>query len=109
VYGRLEKLSERLEQGQRKIFRDRGIDATISRVGSAHCVYFIDRAPTNWWELVTGHDFAFDTRYRRSLIEHGIYHFPVPSKQGSISFAHSDDDIDATLEATNQAMNEMAR
>lgn len=107
VYGRLEKLSERLEQGQRKIFRDHGIDATISRVGSAHCVYFMDRAPTNWWELVTGHDFAFDTRYRRSLIEHGIYHFPVPSKQGSISFAHSDDDIDATLEATNQALHAM--
>ena len=86
------------------MFRDHGITATISRVGSAHCVYFMDRAPTNWWELVTGHDMAFDTRYRRALIERGVYHFPVPSKQGSISFAHSDDDIDATLDATRRAL-----
>jgi glutamate-1-semialdehyde 2,1-aminomutase len=104
VYGCLENLAVRLEEGQRKLFRDHRITATISRIGSAHCVYFMDRAPTNWWELVTGHDFAFDTRYRRALIDRGIYHFPIPSKQGSISFAHTGDDIDATLEATRDAL-----
>lgn len=108
VYGRLEQCAQRLEEGQRQLFRDHGVPATISRVGSAHCVYFMDRAPTNWWELVTGHDMTFDTRYRRALIERGVYHFPVPSKQGSISFAHSDDDIDATLDATRQALRAMA-
>jgi glutamate-1-semialdehyde 2,1-aminomutase len=104
VYGRLERCAERLEEGQRQLFRDYAVTATISRVGSAHCVYFMDRAPTNWWELVTGHDAAFDTRYRRALIERGIYNFPVPSKQGSISFAHSDDEINATLDATRSAL-----
>ena len=108
VYGRLERCAQRLEEGQRQLFRDRGITATISRVGSAHCVYFMNRAPTNWWELVTGHDMAFDTRYRRALIEHGVYHFPIPSKQGSISFAHSEDDLDATLAATRRALRAMA-
>ena len=107
VYGKLERSAQRLEEGQRKIFEDHRVTATISRVGSAHCVYFMDRAPTNWWELVTGHDFAFDTRYRRALIQCGVYHFPVPSKQGSISFAHSDDDIDQTLEATREALKSM--
>jgi glutamate-1-semialdehyde 2,1-aminomutase len=104
VHGRLEACAQRLEEGQRRLFRDHGIRAAISRIGSAHCVYFMDRAPSNWWELVTGHDAALDTRYRRALIERGTYHFPVPSKQASISFAHSDDDIDATLEATRQAL-----
>jgi glutamate-1-semialdehyde 2,1-aminomutase len=104
VYGRLEWLAQRLEAGQRRLFRDHGVVATISRVGSAHCVYFMDRAPNNWWELVTGHDFDFDTRYRRALIERGIYYFPVAVKQGSISFAHTEDDIDATLAATESAL-----
>jgi glutamate-1-semialdehyde 2,1-aminomutase len=104
VYGRLERYAQRLEEGQRRLFHDHRITATISRVGSAHCVYFMDRAPTNWWEIVTGHNMAFDARYRRALIERGIYHFPVPSKQGSISFAHSDEDIDATLDATRLAL-----
>jgi glutamate-1-semialdehyde 2,1-aminomutase len=107
VYGRLEQLAERLEAGQRRLFRDYRITASISRVGSAHCVYFMDRAPNNWWEIVTGHDFDFDTRYRRALIERGVYYFPVPVKQGSISFAHTEDDIDATLEAMESALQQL--
>jgi glutamate-1-semialdehyde 2,1-aminomutase len=108
VYGRLEQCAQRLEEGQQRVLHDQGITATISRVGSAHCIYFMDRAPTNWWELVTGHDFAFDTRYRRALIERGVYNFPVPTKQGSISFSHSDDDIDATINATSSALSALS-
>ena len=104
AYEQLEWMAQRLEEGQKKLFRDRQIPAVISRIGSAHCVYFMERAPTNWWELLNGHDFAFDTRYRRALIDLGIYHFPVASKQGSISLAHTEDDIDATLEATSRAL-----
>lgn len=107
AYGQLERMAERLEEGQKRLFHDRRIAAVISRIGSAHCVYFMDRAPTNWWELLTGHDFAFDTRYRRALIERGIYHFPLASKQGSISLAHTRDDIDATLEATRFALQDL--
>ncbi|MEX0643029.1 MAG: aspartate aminotransferase family protein [Pirellulales bacterium] len=108
VYNRLELLAKRLEEGQRKLFADHRITATISRIGSAHCVYFMDRAPANWWEVVTGHNFEFDGRYRRALVERGIYHFPVPTKQGSISFAHTEDDIDQSLEATDVALRSLA-
>ena len=108
VYGQLERLACRLEEGQRKLFADHGVTATISRIGSAHCVYFMDRAPSNWWEIVTGHDFDFDLRYRRALIDRGVYHFPVATKQGSISFAHTDEDIDFTLEATGTALKSLA-
>ena len=94
-------------EGQLKIFREFRVKATINRVGSAHCVYFMEHAPTNWWELLTGHDFQFDARYRRSLIEHGVYQFPIPSKQGSISFAHTEDDIDITLDATRSALRKL--
>jgi glutamate-1-semialdehyde 2,1-aminomutase len=104
VYGRLERLARRLEEGQRKLFAEHRVTATVSRIGSAHCVYFMDREPANWWEIVTEHDFEFDRRYRRELIDRGVYHFPVPTKQGSISFAHTDDDIDQTLEATKAAL-----
>jgi glutamate-1-semialdehyde 2,1-aminomutase len=65
-------------------------------------------SPSNWWELLTSHDFEFDRRYRKALIQRGIYNFPVAAKQGSISFAHSEDDIDATVEATRDALAAMA-
>lgn len=104
VHGRLERLACRLEEGQRKLFADHGVTAVVNRIGSASCVYFMDRAPTNWWEIASRHDFDLDLRYRRALIERGVYHFPVPTKQGSISFAHTKEDIDATLQATDEVL-----
>jgi len=104
VYGKLERLGSRLQAGQESIFNELGINAVVSRIGSASCVYFADTAPTNWWEVLTGHDFEFDTKYRKGLIEKGVYHFPVPTKQGSLCFAHNDADVDKTLEATREVL-----
>ena len=63
----------------------------------------MDHPPRDWHDLAEHHDFELDVRYRRALIERGVYHFPVATKQGSISFAHAEDDIDRTLEVTRQA------
>jgi glutamate-1-semialdehyde 2,1-aminomutase len=109
VYGKLERLGRRLEDGQRDLFARYGVTACISRLGSASCVYFCEREPADWWDILEHHDHAFDLRYRRALIERGIYHFPVPVKQGSISFAHTNADIDRTLEATDDALRELTR
>jgi glutamate-1-semialdehyde 2,1-aminomutase len=107
VYGHLERLGAALEAGQQKLFAKYGITATISRIGSAHCVYFAGHAPKDWWDLLHSHDFAFDLRYRRALIQRGVYNFPVAVKQGSISYAHSQADIAQTLEATEDALKEL--
>ena len=104
VYDKLEGLARRLEAGQRDLFNRYDVPAVISRVGSASCVYFSTVEPSDWWDILDHHDAAFDARYRRALIERGIYHFPVIVKQGSISFAHNEGDIDQTLEATESAL-----
>ncbi|MDQ3623151.1 MAG: aminotransferase class III-fold pyridoxal phosphate-dependent enzyme [Verrucomicrobiota bacterium] len=109
VYGKLERLGQRLEAGQRALFDQYEVPAIISRIGSASCVYFAREEPRDWWDILEHHDAAFDARYRRALIERGIYQFPVVVKQGSISFAHSEADIDQTLDATADALRELTR
>jgi glutamate-1-semialdehyde 2,1-aminomutase len=104
VYGTLERLAQKLEKGQRELFDEHSVRVAISRVGSAHCVYFAEREPACWWEILELHDFKFDFEYRRALLERGIYYFPVPCKQGSISFAHTEQDIDRTLAATDDVL-----
>ena len=76
----------------------------LVRNASAFCNYFMDHAPRAWHDVLGHHDFDYDRRYRAALIEQGIYHFPLPCKQGSVSAAHTGEDIDRTLEATQGAV-----
>jgi glutamate-1-semialdehyde 2,1-aminomutase len=57
-------------------------------------------APVDFHDVLKHHDFVYDKAYRLKLIEQGIFNFPLPIKQGSISFAHTEQDIAETLEKT---------
>ncbi len=104
VYKQLEARGARLGAGLEGLLKEKGKTSIISRIGSAFCVYFADHVPVDWHDLAATHDFDFDKRYRRALFDRGIYYFPLPCKQGSISAAHTEADIDRTLEATRDAL-----
>jgi glutamate-1-semialdehyde 2,1-aminomutase len=104
IYRRLEVLGARLQAGLERLYREKGLRAVVSRIGSAFCTYFCDSVPVDWHDLAARHDFDFDRRLRRALIERGVYHFPLPAKQGSISAAHTVEDVDRTLELTREAL-----
>ncbi|MEJ0103840.1 MAG: aspartate aminotransferase family protein [Bacteroidota bacterium] len=104
VYEHTQRLGQLLEEGLQKIFAQYDRPFHVAREGSGFCVYFMDRAPVDFHDMVMHHDFDFDKKYRLALIEKGIYNFPLPVKQGSISFAHSIQDIEETLEKTRHVM-----
>lgn len=104
IYPQLEAMGQRLQSGLERLFRDYNVTATVARQGSALCAYFMDHAPRDWHDIAEHHDMERDGRYRRALIEEGIYNFPLPTKQGSISTAHTEEDIDRTLEATEKVL-----
>jgi glutamate-1-semialdehyde 2,1-aminomutase len=103
-YKRLYDLGAHMETGLVTLFDEFGIASTVCRQGSAFCVYLMDHAPVDWHDVAEHHNFEWDERYRKALIAQGIYHFPLPTKQGSISMAHSMDDIDLTLERTRAVL-----
>ena len=105
IYGKLDTLGQQMESGLEQIFHSRNYPTTVVRQGSAFVVYFMDHAPVNWRDIAIHNDAAYDVGYRKSLIENGVFHFPVTSKQGSISFAHSEADIDQTLVITERVLN----
>ncbi|MBI4904067.1 MAG: aspartate aminotransferase family protein [Acidobacteria bacterium] len=104
VYRHGEALGARMEQGLIDVTRRLGIQATVSRIGSAFCLYFMDHVPVDWHDLATHHDFTLDDRFRKELIERGIYFFPLPVKQASISAAHTEEQIDRTIETAAAAL-----
>lgn len=109
IYGKLDALGERMASGLESIFEARNYPATIVRQGSAFVVYFMDHAPSSWRDIAIHNDAVYDVDYRKALIENGVFHFPVTTKQGSISFAHSESDIDETLDITEQVLNRVGQ
>ena len=93
-----------MQRGIEQIVSASGLCAVVARQGSAFCIYFMDHEPKDWHDLAEHHNFALDTRMRKNLIEQGIYFFPVPVKQCSISAAHTENDIVLTLEQIKQAL-----
>lgn len=107
VYEHVNQLGAVLEEGLNTIFSRMDKPFTIVRQGSAFCVYFMDHAPIDFHDVLDHHDFDFDKKYRVKLIEQGIYNFPMPIKQGSISFAHTREDIQVTLEKTEYVVEKL--
>jgi len=104
VYEHVNKLGEILENGLRAIFAQFNSPTYIARQGSAFCVYFMDHPPRDFHDIAEHNNFVLDKTYRIKLIEKGIFNFPMPIKQGSISFAHSINDIEETLEKTKEVV-----
>jgi len=100
VYQHLDRVSKRLYSNLEKMFAEKGKQVVVARNGSAFCLYFCERAPQDLHDIILNHDFEFDLKFRKALIEKCIYHIPIPCKQGSISYAHAEEDIDKTLEIT---------
>ncbi|MYI89627.1 MAG: hypothetical protein F4082_04980, partial [Gammaproteobacteria bacterium] len=92
--GNLECLGEQMESGLWDLFANQDYPTTIVRVGSAFVVYFMYHEPVCWSDISRHNDAERDVRYRKALIDSGVFHFPVTTKQGSISFAHIQADID---------------
>jgi glutamate-1-semialdehyde 2,1-aminomutase len=89
------------------MFRERGIPMALSRNASAFCLYFCEQLPHDLHDILLHHNFDFDLKLRKALIKKGIYNIPIACKQSSVSYAHTDEDIDKTLEITWQVLKEM--
>jgi len=108
VYQRVQETSRTLEAGLREIFDRLGRPFVIARETSAFCVYFMDHAPRDFHDIAENHDFALDRNYRLELIRRGVFHFPLAIKQGSVSYAHTSEDIEETLIQTRNAVSQLA-
>ncbi|MEP6738520.1 MAG: aminotransferase class III-fold pyridoxal phosphate-dependent enzyme, partial [Chryseolinea sp.] len=104
VYSRISAISDLLYSGLTLLFKEKGKPFVLSNNVSAFCVYFCEEQPLDLHDILHHHDFDFDRRYRQGLIQHGVYHIPLPCKQGSVSYSHTEDDIYKTLEITREVL-----
>jgi glutamate-1-semialdehyde 2,1-aminomutase len=104
IYPKMEAMGAALEEGISGIFAKRGITASLARQGSAFSFYLMAKPPRDLHDIIEGHDFARDVALRRALIQRGVFFVPIATKQCSLSAAHSDADVEFTLEQFESAV-----
>ena len=96
-------LGERTRQGLRELYARLGVPVWVSGFGSVFVTYFLEGEPSSYDDLLAN-DAELFTGYRRELMKHGIFELPLNLKRSHFSYAHSDDDVDRLLEATEVAV-----
>jgi glutamate-1-semialdehyde 2,1-aminomutase len=107
-YGHVRRLGDRMRDGLRRITADHGIPAVITGVGSVFIAYFLEGEVHGYRDLLRNDDEAYATFHRR-MIDKGSFMYPMALKRNHISLAHTEADIDRTLEQADEVLGGMAR
>jgi glutamate-1-semialdehyde 2,1-aminomutase len=103
AYDRLESLGQRLEAGIRNALAGSGVAAQFHRVGSVFTLFFCPEPVTDFASAKRA-DMGRFARFFREMLDQGIYLPPAQLETGFISLAHTEDDIDAFVAASRQAL-----
>lgn len=106
VYERLETLSARLAEGLADNARKLGIPHTVNRVGSMVCLFFTETPVVNY-ETAKTSDLERFSKYFRHLLEEGVMIPPSQFEGMFVSLAHTEADIERTIEASYHAMKKL--
>ena len=102
-YDELEAKSARLEAGWQANIEKAGLGYKINRVGAMMTMFCTSEEVTNF-EAACGADQEAFSRYFWGMLDEGVYMAPSPFEAAFPSQAHSDDDIDQTIEAHGKAL-----
>jgi glutamate-1-semialdehyde 2,1-aminomutase len=102
IYERLETLSARLEEGLRDAAGRASVDLTINRVGSLLSPFFT-AGPVRTFEQVRRCDIRRFKRFFAAMLDQGIYLAPSAYEAMFVSAAHTEADIEQTIQSAYNA------
>ncbi|MGH2632023.1 MAG: glutamate-1-semialdehyde 2,1-aminomutase [Tepidiformaceae bacterium] len=107
-YRRAEELARHFEHGLVAAVRRAEAPASVVRLGSMLTLFFRPEAPTNYAEARES-DTAMFGRFHHGMLERGIMLPPSQFETWFVSSAHSEADIDATVNAAHEAVYDAVR
>ena len=97
-YQRLESSAAQLESGLANAAKDADIAVTINRVGSIMSCFFTDSPVRNFADVQSTNIKQFK-RFFTEMLEQGVYLAPSAYEAMFVSLAHTQEDIEKTIEA----------
>ena len=98
IYGHLNSLGERLAQGLRQALPG----CAVNQIGSLVCPFF-SSGPVTDYASARQSDVGRYAAYFRHMLDQGIYLAPAQFEAMFVSFAHTAEDIDQTIQAAAAA------
>jgi glutamate-1-semialdehyde 2,1-aminomutase len=103
IYPQIEKRASKLVDGILNAANKAGVKMTANRVGSMFTCFFAD-GPITDWTTASKADAKRFGRFHRAMLESGIYLPPSQFEAAFLSAAHSEADIERTIEAASSAL-----
>jgi glutamate-1-semialdehyde 2,1-aminomutase len=103
VHEHVFRLGRRMREGLEEIARRAGVPAVVGGFGSLFVLCFME-GPLRSYDDVLRNDSELFLRYRRELVARGVFEMPESLGRSHISAAHTDDDVDRSLEAAEEAL-----
>jgi glutamate-1-semialdehyde 2,1-aminomutase len=101
-------LAKRAADGIQGIADELGIEMQVALFGSVFVPYFFT-GPTESFTDLLKNDTQADLWFRRTMCEHGIFMVPTAIKRNHVSAAHTDADIDRTLDTAAKVLRQLPR
>jgi glutamate-1-semialdehyde 2,1-aminomutase len=102
-YEHLDRVTKKLITGLQKIAKETGHATSGGHISGMFGLFF-GGDPVHNYDDAKKSDLAKFSRYHRGMLEQGIYLAPSQFEAGFTSLAHTDEDIDKTLEAAQKVM-----
>src|SRR5215470_16390766 len=103
IYPRLEALSAKLVEGVACAAKAAGVPLGFNRVGSMF-TWFFNPGPVTDWNSAAKSDTSAFARFFRAMLEAGIYLPPSQYEAAFLSAAHTEADVQKTIEAAKSAL-----
>ncbi len=103
TYDYLDRITKRLTDGMLQVAKETGHAACGGQI-SGMFGFFFTEGPVHNYEDAKKSDLSKFSRFHRGMLEQGIYLAPSQFEAGFTSLAHTDADIDQTLEAARLVM-----
>ncbi len=100
-YQKLNETSDHFFGELGEIFEKKGIPVQLNHIGSLGCVFFTDQPVTDYASAKTSDTEQF-AKYFAHMLSAGIYLAPSQFEDMFISSAHTEEDLEKTLEAADR-------
>ncbi|MBI2955234.1 MAG: glutamate-1-semialdehyde 2,1-aminomutase [Chloroflexi bacterium] len=108
VYEQLEARSQRLAEGLSRAAAEANVPVFMTRVGSMMTTFFTEEHVVDYCSAKTS-DTGSYAEFFQSMLDNGVYLAPSQFEAAFVSLAHTEEDIDLTVDAARKAFGTIAK